>query len=318
MPHDHHLVVGAGPVGTATARELSARGQQVTVVSRRGLGPTGAGIELVRADAADADRMAQLATGAVVVYNCLNPAYDRWTTDWPPMATSLLGAAESSGAVLATVGNLYPYGPVEGPMTPDLPLSATGTKARVRARMWEQALSAHEQGRVRMTEVRGSDYLTAGANSHLGDQVTPRLLTGRSARFLVPVDHAHTFTYVPDVATTLVEAAATESAWGRVWHVPSSPPVTPRQAVADLCDVAGVAQVRVRQVPGWAVRALGLAVPFVREMRETRYQFEAPYVLDASQTEAALGVVHTPWRDALAAVLAVYGGGPDRLPVGHR
>lgn len=133
----HHLVVGAGPVGAATALELSTRGHEVTVVSRRGLGPSGPGITLVRADAGDVSRVQQLAAGAVAVYNCLNPAYHRWPTDWPPMAGALLRAAESSGAVLATVGNLYPYGPVEGPMTPQTPMVATGTKARVRTRMWE-------------------------------------------------------------------------------------------------------------------------------------------------------------------------------------
>lgn len=302
----HHLVVGAGPVGAATALELSTRGHEVTVVSRRGLGPSGPGITLVRADAGDVSRVQQLAAGAVAVYNCLNPAYHRWPTDWPPMAGALLRAAESSGAVLATVGNLYPYGPVEGPMTPQTPMVATGTKARVRTRMWEQALQAHREGRVRVTEVRGSDYVTAGPNSHLGDQVTPRLLTGRAARFLVPVDHPHTFTHVPDVATTLVEAAAQERAWGRAWHVPSPPPVTPRQAVADLCDVAGVPPARVQEVPGWAVRAVGVAVPMLRELRETRYQFEMPYVLDASQTTAKLGVGHTPWGEALESVVAAY------------
>jgi len=166
-----HLVVGAGPVGTAVASLLASRDIPVRLVSRRGLGPDHPLVERVPADAADADRLRTLAAGSAVVYNCLNPPYHRWPQDWPPMAHALLAAAESAGAVLATVSNLYVYGPVDGPMTPDLPLAAPGPKAKVRAEMWRDALAAHEAGRVRVTEVRGSDYLTTGRNSHLGDLV---------------------------------------------------------------------------------------------------------------------------------------------------
>ena len=47
-----------------------------------------------------------------MIYSCAGPAYPRWVTDWPPLATALLTAAERSGAVLATASNLYGYGPV--------------------------------------------------------------------------------------------------------------------------------------------------------------------------------------------------------------
>ncbi len=304
-----HLVVGAGPVGTAVASLLASRDTPVRIVSRRGLGPDHPLVERVPADAADADRLRELATGAAVIYNCLNPAYHRWQQDWPPMADALLAAAESAVAVLATVSNLYVYGPVDGPITPDLPLAAPGPKAKVRAQMWRQALAAHEAGRVRVTEVRASDYVAPGRNSHLGDMVAGRIVRGRSARFVVPTRSPHTFSYVPDVAATVVAAAATERAWGRVWHVPSAPAVTPRQAVADLCEVAGVPPVRVQEMPWWLLRSAGLIVAPLRELAETRYQWSAPYVLDASATVEELGVTATPWRQALADVVQSYRAG---------
>jgi len=301
-----HLVVGAGPVGTAVASLLAGRDIPVRLVSRRGLGPDHPLVERVPADAADTDRLRTLAAGSAVIYNCLNPPYHRWPQDWPPMAEALLAAAESADAVLATVSNLYVYGPVDGPMTPDLPMAAPGPKAKVRAQMWRDALAAHESGRVRVTEVRGSDYLTTGRNSHLGDLVAGRIVRGRSARFVVPTRSPHTFTYVPDVAATIVAAAATETGWGRVWHVPSPPALTPRQAVVDLCDVAGVGPVRVEEVPWWLLRAAGLAIPLLRELAETRYQFSAPYLLDSSATVEELGVTATPWCQALTAVIQGY------------
>ncbi len=214
--------------------------------------------------------------------------------------------------MLATVSNLYPYGRVDGPITTDLAFDDPGPKARVRAAMWRDALAAHKEGRVRVTEVRGSDYLTVGANSHLGDLVTGRLVAGRSALFLVPVDNPHTFTYVPDVATTLVAAAETEAAWGQAWHVPSAPARTPREAVGDLCAAAGVQPVPVRVLPHAVVRAAGLAVPMMREMAEMRHSWEAPYVLEDSRTIAELAVKATPWETSTATVVEGYRSRGDR------
>jgi len=47
---------------------------------------------------------------ASVVYNAVNPPYEKWATDWPPIANSLLRYAEATGALLVTCSNLYGYG----------------------------------------------------------------------------------------------------------------------------------------------------------------------------------------------------------------
>ena len=186
-----HLVVGAGPIGTRTALQLADAGEQVRIVTRSGGGPDHPAVEKVAADASDAPRMRALADGAVAVYNCANPTYTRWDTDWPPIAAALLDAAGSSGAVLATVGNLYGYGRVTGPITDTTPLAPSDHKGEVRVRMWRDALAAHEAGRVRVVEVRASDYADAGANSHLARNA-PAVVGGRTAWVLGGADAPHT------------------------------------------------------------------------------------------------------------------------------
>ena len=104
-----HLVIGAGVIGGRVAQLLAERGERVSVVSRSGAGP--ADVTRVAADARDAEAMTRLASGAAVIYNCVNPPYHRWPADWPPIAASVLSAAERSGAVLVTLSNLYGYGP---------------------------------------------------------------------------------------------------------------------------------------------------------------------------------------------------------------
>lgn len=296
-----YVIVGAGQVGTRLARQLAAAGDDVTVVTRSGSGPTEPGIRCVAADASDPDRLAELAAGSDALFNCANPAYHRWPVDWPPLAASLLTAAERSGAVLVVLGNLYGYGPVDGPMTEDLPLSAPGIKGGIRARMWAEALAAHQAGRVRMVEVRASDYFGPGAGelSHFGASLVPRVLAGKAARFIGDPDAPHSVTYIPDVVDALVTAARDERAWGRAWHVPTSPALTARQFAQLIADEAGARPPRFSVPPHWVLRAAGLVSPLVRELEETRYQFVRPFVVDSSAFETTFGVTPTPMDTAI-------------------
>ncbi|WP_435233087.1 NAD-dependent epimerase/dehydratase family protein [Micromonospora aurantiaca (nom. illeg.)] len=288
-----HVIVGGGPVGTATARLLAERGERVRVVTRRGTGPEHPAIERVAADAADADRLAALTEGADALHNCANPQYHTWPTDWPPLAAALLTAAERSGAVLATVGNLYGYGPVDAPMTEATPLAATGVKGRVRNRMWADALAAHRAGRARVTEVRGSDYIGLGGTS-LPMMVLPKVLAGQRVFLPVAWDAPHTWTYVGDVARTLVAAATDPRAWGRAWHVPSAPPMSMRALADRAAKRAGAPAPRLTRMPYPVLWLGGLADPFAREMRETAHQFAGPFVMDSTAASETFGIEGTP------------------------
>lgn len=301
-----HVIVGAGAIGTTVANQLAERGQQVRIISRRGSGPQRAGVELVAADATDAQRLTELTTGATALYNCANPQYHRWATDWPPIAAALLQAAERTGAVLVTMGNLYGYGPVNGPMTEDLALKPAGVKARVRAGMWSDALALHEAGRIRATEARASDFLGANANSVFGDLALAKTVRGRTGTLLADPDVPHSLSTIDDAARTLVAIAADERAWGRPWHVPTAPAVSLRAAAVRTHELLGLPAPKLRRLPESVIWAGGLFVPIMKELRETRYQFLAPFVLDSSLTERTFGLRPTPLDVALAQTGTAY------------
>lgn len=300
-----HVIVGAGPVGSATALRLAAEGQRVRVVTRHGTGPDAAGAETIAADATDAGRLAGLAAGAAVLYNCASPPYHRWPQDWPPLAASVLAAAERTGAVLVTMSNLYGYGPVGHPMTEHDPLAAAGPKGRTRATVWAQALAAHQAGRVRATEARASDFFGPGvrAQSPIGARSIPRLLAGRPVAVLGDPDAAHSWTFVPDIAASLITLGADERAWGHAWHVPTGPAMSQRQVYTALAQLAGTPAPTLRPVPAWLIWAGGLALPTLRELRETAYQFAAPFVMDSAAFQDTFGVRPTPTGQALTATL---------------
>jgi len=297
-----HVVVGAGPVGSAVARMLADAGEEVRVVTRSGAGPVHPAIQRFAADASDRSRLVELAMGSVALYNCANPPYTRWGTDWPPLAASLLAAAEATDAVLAITGNLYGYGPVSGPMTEATPLAATGRKGRVRVKMWRDALAAHEAGRIRTFEVRAADYVGAGAASVFSAVLLPAMARNRTAWVPANVDLPHTFSYTGDVARTLVTLAGDQRAWGRAWHVPSPPPITIRDLARRYFRVAGHPGVKVAGLPRWMMRAAATVVPMARELAEMDYQFYAPFVLDSSAVTRAFGLTASELDVALREV----------------
>jgi nucleoside-diphosphate-sugar epimerase len=296
-----HVVVGKGPVGSTTAQLLAEAGHEVLVLSRSG-GQSTDLVEHRSVDAADAAALAAAATGADAVYNAVNPAYHRWATDWPPVAAAMLAAAERTGAVLVTMSNLYGYGRPTGPMTPDSPLAATDTKGQVRARMWAEMLAAHEAGRVRVTEARAGDFVgpqVPGEHSHLTRQM-PALRAGRRAWVVGDPDVPRGWSYLPDVAATLVLLGTDERALGRAWHVPSTIR-SQREAITDLAAALGLGAPRVSGMPWLLLRAVGVAVPLMREVVDVRHQFDQPFVIDASATTATFGLEATPWDDVLRA-----------------
>ncbi|WP_028650680.1 NAD-dependent epimerase/dehydratase family protein [Nocardioides halotolerans] len=307
--NERHVVVGAGPVGLATAELLAGQGRDVLLVSRSGVGPeiAGQGAGTVRreaADVADATRLVALAEGATAVYNCVNPpSYTVWPQFWPPVAAAFLEAAEASGAVLVTAAALYPYGPVDGPMVETLPDAATTTKARIRAGMWAEARRLHDAGRLRAVEVRGSDYMgprVSTATGHVA-RVAPAALQGRTVRVFGRPDQPHSFTDVRDMARALVRVAGEPSAWGRVWHAPTNPAKTQTEVLQDVAASVGRSVGKVKPMPRAVLSVGGAVVPLLRELRETEYQFTAPYVLDSSAIEQAFGLTPTPWSEVCRA-----------------
>ena len=93
-----HVIVGAGPVGTATAAALVDAGHEVVVVTRSGSGTDRPGATRVACDASDPQALAVVVGRADALYNCANPPYHRWPELWPPLAASLLEVAGGAGA----------------------------------------------------------------------------------------------------------------------------------------------------------------------------------------------------------------------------
>jgi len=142
-----HVVFGAGQVGRVLCARLAAVGLTVRVLSRKRPETLPGGVEWRAVDASNAAEAADAATGASVIYQCLNAPYTQWPQLFPPLQRGVLGAAERTGALLVSLENVYAYGPTGGaPLTEDLPLAAETVKGRTRAAMTGELLAASSAG----------------------------------------------------------------------------------------------------------------------------------------------------------------------------
>jgi nucleoside-diphosphate-sugar epimerase len=213
-----------------------------------------------------------------------------------------LSVAERVEAGYAMVGNAYGYEPPDEPVTEDLPIAPTTVKGRVRAAMWQEALAAHETGRVRVTEVRSLDYIGAGAYSIFSLFVARQLLEGEPAVIPADLDALHTWTCTDDVGAALVAVTREERSWGRAWHVPSNPPVSVRDLTARFAEIAGVESYELVAMTPEALTAAAAEDSFMAELPEMQYMFQRPFILDSSYTQEVLDLVPSPLDDALQAM----------------
>ena len=301
-----HIVVGSGTVGTNLAKRIGATGESVFLLSRSTNRPEIENIKRIQADAASFSSLIAAAPKADYIYNCVNPPYNKWEEQWPPINQALIELAKKTGAVLVTCSNLYGYGPYKGVLTEDLPLNATWRNGRVRADMWLKLKELHDAGEIRATEVRGSDYIAASDQSRMGDRVVPRLKEGKGVQLLGQLDKLHTWTDPEDVVQLMMVVAKEEIAWGKPWHVPSNGPMTQRHVISDIALELGVENPKVSSVSPLMEKMLGLFNPIIRELNQANYQFNEPFIMSDEKARKAFGLKPKPWERVIGDLVKNY------------
>lgn len=296
-----HVVLGAGPVGRAIVSSLSARGIDADVVTRSGTEIPGS--RAVKVSVRDSDALADVLAGADAVYQASQPEYHRWPQEFPSLQDAIVKAVQRADAVLVAVENLYGYGPLNVPLTEDLPLVATTRKGRVRAEMWRTLEAESLAGRLRVTAGRASDFFGPhAAGSQVGDRFFPPIIKGAKAEVFGNPDALHSYTYVADFGEALVRLALDERSLGSAWHVPNAPAVSNGEFLRRTAEAAGTEPRSVTRT-SLQLKLAGLFIPPAREIPELLYEFEEDFVVDHSAYAAVFGDHATPLSDSLAATV---------------
>lgn len=302
-----YVVTGAGPVGWTVAEQLAASGHRVRVLTRSGSGPDHPRVDRGAVDVSDPAQLGGLFRGAKAVFHCIHGSRysaKTWAEELPRAEATVLAAAGEAGAVVVFPESLYSYSEPDRPMTEEGPREARGGKRGIRTEL----LKARAASATDTVSVAASDFFGPRVRtSHAGERMVKPVLAGKSLMVIGNPGLPHSFTYVPDLAAAMIRAAQDPGLWNRVWHAPTGPAPSQRKIAEAFAAAAGARTPRVAGIPGWVLRTMAVVSPGARELAETLYQFERPFVLDSSASEAALGLRPTPLKEAAAATVGWWG-----------
>jgi nucleoside-diphosphate-sugar epimerase len=296
---DRITIFGYGPVGRAAAARLLSEGREVIVAQRNAPRDLPSGATFAPVDALDREAVVKAVHGSGQFVVTIGFPYSGilWRDVWPKAISNFVATCKATDARMVFVDNLYMYGPQTEPLTETMPPSYYGLKPAARSaatRVWMAAAAA---GEARVAALRAPDFYGPGVGlSFLGDTSIGKLAQGKPAIFVGSPGVLHDYAYVPDIAravTTLL--AAPDSAFGQAWHMPCAPTQTTRdilQIAADTLDV----KLRISAMPAWMLGPSAMFSPFLRELKEMRFQWDRPYQVDASRFKAAFWSDVTPFE----------------------
>ena len=306
---EHNVIFGTGPLAQAVMRALLKRGHQVKMVNRSGKRPIDvpAEVEVVAGDAYNTTFTRSVTKHATVVFQCAQPEYHKWVQEFPPLQAAILEGAAANGAKLIVGENLYMYGDINGQLIHEgLPYAAQTRKGKVRAAMSNTLFDAHRAGKVRVAVARGSDFYGPGVlGSAFGERTLVPLLQGKPAEVTGSLDLPHTYTYIDDFGEALVILGEREEALGQAWHVPNPPALTQRELLTLFFEEAGL-EPKFTTMSKIKLMIGGLFVPAAKEMVEMAYEFEKPFLVDASKFVKTFSDIATPYNKTVPATLGWY------------
>ena len=306
-PSQLNVVLGAtGGVGQAIVRLLTRQGARVRAVNRSGRAEGSDAVEVVAADLTNRESTLAACQGAATIYHCAGAPYNQWATVLPVILGIVIDAAHETGATLVYTDNCYMYAPTSQPLTEESLQAPVTRKGRLRKELAQTVLAAHNQGSIRATIGRTSDFFGPGVRtSAVGEQFFTALVRGKRVPWLGRLDVPHALSFVDDFARGLITLGTHEQATGQVWHIPTAPALTGRQFIRLAGEVAG-SSAKALAVPAILLRVLGLTNPVLRESVELLYEFNEPFLIDGSKYTNAFGGSPTPDRDALLQTVAWY------------
>src|SRR5690606_19229262 len=201
------LVLGAnGRFGAVATRAFTDAGWQVLAQARRAPAALPAGARHLATSIEQTEALAREARGAAVVVHAANPVYTRWTREAVPLARAGMDVAARLGATFMLPGNVYNFGAsMPALLDEDTPQRPSSRKGRIRATI-EAELQARAADGLRGVVIRAGDFFGAGTGSWF-DQVIVRSLRSGTLVYPGPLDVAHAWAYLPDLARAFVAVA---------------------------------------------------------------------------------------------------------------
>lgn len=303
------VILGAGgAIGTPLAKVLTNYTQDIRLVNRHPekVNPTDT---LFTADLLNEADVVKAVEGADVAYLTVGLPYKKhvWQQAWPKVMAHTINACAAANCKLVFFDNVYMYDPhhLDG-MDEHTPIGPVSVKGRVRAQIAQELLLAIEEGKIEGMIARAADFIGATPNAIPHEVILKNLISGKSAQWFGRKDKVHNFTYVEDAAKAVAELGNTPSAYGRVWHLPST---QQRLTGADWVQLfAGELEVKPKLsvLPVSLMGIVGWFIPIMKEIKEMAYQYNRDYFFDSSSFTRTFGWSATDEQEIVKTMIAQY------------
>lgn len=194
---------------------------------------------------------------------------------------------------------IYSYGPAKSnPVPESQPHVPTTKKGRFRLEQERLVLDAGN-GNLRSLVLHLPDFYGPNAENSFANYFMTEAVAGKPATFIGPLDVKREFVFVPDVADPLLRLAALDDAYGRCWNLGGASTITGSELSKLVFAQLGMPE-RTRSVPKFALQAMGIFNPMMREVAEMYYLYASPLILDDTELRARVGTVaKTPYDDGV-------------------
>lgn len=302
------ILGGGGPIGLELARILPDYTERVRIVGRNPekVIPEN---EVFVANLLDPEAVRDAVAGSDVAYLSVGLPYKAsvWEAQWPKVMRNTIEACRASGSKLVFFDNIYMYDREHlSPMDENTPVRPTTRKGAVRAMIADMLMEAVQKDQVDALIARCADFYGPGRqkNSVLTQTVFERLASGKSAQWLLSVDHVHSFTYTPDASLATAMLGNTDDAYGQVWHLPTTEkPPTGREWIEMIAEELE-AKPRVQVASNFMMSTIGLFSPTLREVKEMAYQYDRDYDFRSDKFNRRFDFTPTTYRQGIKAVVA--------------
>jgi len=301
-------ILGAnGTIGSVLAKELLTYTDKIRLVGRnpKKINETD---ELFPADISDRMQVEKAIKGSDVVYLLVGLEYKLsvWQDKWPKIMRSTVYACIEHHAKLVFFDNVYIYDKNAIPhMTESSPVNPPSEKGKVRKEVVDIMMDEIQKGKLQGLIARSADfYGPRNDKSVLQEMAFKNLKKGKSPNWMIDADKIHSFTYTPDAAKAVAILGNTPSAYNQVWHMPTSiEKLTARQVIEFFNKEMGTSK-KVKVLPMWMLKLLGIFIPILREMPEMMYQNDRDYFFDSSKFNQQFSFTPTRYEEGVKQTVA--------------
>ena len=297
-------ILGAGgDISKLLAKELKNYTDNIRLVARNPQ-KVNESDTLLKADLCNRAEVLKAVAGSAIVYLTVGLPYNIkiWKQQWPLIIQNVIEACLQHQTKLVFFDNVYLYAKSTIPhMTEESRIAPATKKGMVRAQLISMLQEAMRENGLQALIARSADFYGPSAkNGVLNICVINNFKKGKKAFWQSDASKIHSITFTPDAAKATALLGNTATAYGQVWHLPTSAEKLTGKDFVELAAKTMHIKPRFYIMSKWMLAVGGLFSSMIKELKEMQYQNDQDYFFDSSKFEKRFGMKATSYKEGIA------------------